>query len=33
MLTSMLDADGLAFAPADLVELAVGTELRTELLA
>jgi molybdopterin biosynthesis enzyme len=32
VLTSMLDADGLAFAPAEMVELAAGTELRTELI-
>jgi len=32
VLTSMLGADGLAFAPAELVELPAGTELRTELL-
>jgi len=32
VLTSMLAADGLAFAPADLVELEAGTELRVELL-
>ena len=32
MLTSMLDADGLAFAPAGLVDLPAGTELRVELL-
>ncbi len=32
VLTSMLAADGLAFAPSDLVELEAGTELRVELL-
>ena len=32
VLTSMLDADGLAFAPAGLVDLPAGTELRVELL-
>ncbi len=32
VLTSMIGADGLAFAPADSVELAAGTELRVELL-
>ena len=32
VLTSMLGADGLAFAPADVVELEAGTELRVELL-
>ncbi len=32
VLTSMLGADGLAFAPADIVELEAGTELRVELL-
>jgi molybdopterin molybdotransferase len=32
VLTSMLAADGLAFAPAGLVELPAGTELRTELI-
>ena len=32
VLTSMLGADGLAFAAADLVELAAGTELPVELL-
>jgi len=31
VLTSMLGADGLAFASADLVELDAGTELRVEL--
>jgi molybdopterin molybdotransferase len=32
VLTSMLGADGLAFAGGDLVELEAGTELRVELL-
>jgi molybdopterin molybdotransferase len=32
VLTSMLGADGLAFAGSDLVELEAGTELRVELL-
>ncbi|HEX2387673.1 MAG TPA: gephyrin-like molybdotransferase Glp [Solirubrobacterales bacterium] len=32
VLTSMLGADGLAFAAADVVELAAGTELPVELL-
>ena len=32
VLTSMLGADGLAFAAADVVELAAGTELAVELL-
>jgi molybdopterin molybdotransferase len=32
VLTSMVGADGLAFAPADAVELAAGTELRVELI-
>ena len=32
VLTSMIGADGLAFAPADLVELEAGTELRVELV-
>ena len=32
VLTSMLGADGLAFAPSALVELEAGTELRVELL-
>jgi molybdopterin molybdotransferase len=32
VLTSMIGADGLAFAPADRTELAAGTELEVELL-
>jgi molybdopterin molybdotransferase len=32
VLTSMLDADGLAFAPAKAVEIAAGSELRSDLL-
>jgi hypothetical protein len=31
-MTSMIGADGLAFAPAEMVELPAGTELRVELI-